>query len=62
LVGFNFIKSQSTQQYLLSIALIGLTVFIINSLVSQVTLLWGCWSLFGLLILQMKQENKRKNS
>lgn len=65
LVGFKLIKSQSTQQYLLSVALICLTVFIINSLISQVTLKWGCWTLFGLLILQIMLEvkqNKHKDS
>ena len=62
-VAFKFIKSQRTKLYLLLTAVLCLTIFIIDSFVSNVTLLWGSWTLLILLLLQLIQEfNDKKKA
>ena len=55
-VAFKVLKSQKTKQYLLLTAVFCFTIFIIDSFVSSVTLLWGSWTLFILLLLQFILE------
>jgi hypothetical protein len=55
-VAFKFLKSQRTKLYLLLTAVLCLTIFIIDSFVSSVTLLWGSWTLLILLIFQLILE------
>ena len=61
-VAFKFLKSKRAKLYLLLIAVLSLTIFIIDSFVSSVTLLWGSWTLLILFLLQLIQElyNKTK--
>ena len=53
---FKFLKSQRTKLCLMLTAVLCLTIFIIDSFVSSVTLLWGSWTLLILLLLQLMQE------
>ncbi|MDF2189348.1 hypothetical protein [Paraflavitalea sp. CAU 1676] len=61
-LAFKFLKSHKAKLYLLSTAVLSLTIFIVDSFISNVTLLWGSWTLFVLLMLQLIIEfnNKRK--
>lgn len=52
-VAFKFLKSQKTKLYLLLASVLCLTIFVIDSFISSVTLLWGCWTLLALLMLQL---------
>ena len=55
-VAFKFLKSQRAKLYLLLIAVLSLAIFIIDSFVSSVTLLWGSWTLLILFLLQLIEE------
>ena len=55
-VAFRVLNYQRTKLYLLLIAVLCLTIFIIDSFVSRVTLLWGSWTLLVLLLLQLIHE------
>ena len=55
-VAFRFLNSQRTKLYLLLIAVLCLTIFIIDSFLLSVTLLWGGWTLLILLLLQIILE------
>jgi len=57
-VAFKFLKSQRTKLYLLLVGVLCLTIFIVDSIVSSVTLLWGSWTLLIVLILQLILEFK----
>ena len=52
LIAFKFIKSKRGIKYLLLLSLLSLILFIIESFLSSVTVLWGCWTLLCLLITQ----------
>ena len=60
LLAFKFLTAQSTKLYLLLTAVVCKMVFIIDSFVSSVTLLWGSWSLLILLLLQLIWEFNNK--
>lgn len=60
LVAFKFIKSRRIILSLLLITLICLAIFIIDSFISSVTLVWGSWTLLILLLLQIIQEFNNK--
>ncbi|MEI6183994.1 MAG: hypothetical protein WCP65_00595 [Bacteroidota bacterium] len=53
---FKFIKSKRIITYLLILKLICLVIFILDCYVSRVTLLWGCWFLLILIIVQLILE------
>lgn len=55
-VAFKFLKSQRAKLYLLLTSVLCLTIFIIDSFISSVTLLWGSWTLLILLLLQIILE------
>ncbi len=55
-VAFKVLKSKKVKLYLLLTAILCLAIFIIDSFVSNVTLLWGCWTLLILLLLQLIVE------
>ena len=55
-VMFKFLKSQRIKKYLLLTAILCLTIFVIDSFVSSVTLLWGSWTLFLLFLTQLILE------
>lgn len=57
-----FIKSQKTKLRLLLIAVLCLTIFIIDSFISNVTLLWGCWASLTLLLFQVILEFNHKTN
>jgi hypothetical protein len=59
-VAFKFLKSKKEKLYLLLIAVLCLTIFIVDSFISSVTLLWGSWILLVLLVLQLIIEYKDK--
>lgn len=59
-VAFKFLKSKKTKLYLLLIAVLCLTIFIVDSYISSVTLLWGIWILLVLLVLQLIIEYNAK--
>jgi hypothetical protein len=61
-IGFKILKSQRTKLYLLLTSGLCLTIFMIDSYVSSVTLLWGSWTLLILLLLQsiLEFNDKRK--
>lgn len=56
LIAFKFLKSKRTKRFLLLTSLLCITIFIIDSLISSVTLLWGSWTLLALLLLQVILE------
>ena len=61
-VAFKFLKSQKAKLYLLLTSTLCLTIFIVDSFISSVTLLWGSWTLFLLLMLQLiiEYNDRRK--
>ena len=59
-VAFRFLNSQRIKLYLLLIAVLCLTIFIIDSFLLSVTLLWGGWTLLILLLLQFILEFNAK--
>jgi hypothetical protein len=63
LVAFKFLQSQRAKLYLLFTAVVCLAIFMTDSFISSVTLLWGSWTLLILLLLQLILEfnNKTKN-
>lgn len=60
LVAFKWLKSTNAKRYLLITAVLSLTVFIIDSFISSVTLLWGTWTLLVLLLFQLILEFRGK--
>jgi hypothetical protein len=61
LAAFKILKSTKTKLYLLSAGVLCLVIFIIDSYISHVTLLYGIWILFTLLLLQLKNEITDRN-
>ena len=57
-LAFKFIKSKRTILYLLLISFLCLVIFIVDSFISNVTLLWGSWCILSFLIFQMMLEFK----
>jgi hypothetical protein len=57
---FKFLKSYKKKIYLLSVAALSLAIFIVDSFISNVTLLWGIWTLLGLILLQVILEFKTR--
>jgi hypothetical protein len=62
-IAFRFLKSRMAKLYLLLTAVLCLAIFIIDSFVSNVTLLWGSWTLLVLLLFQLIVEfNEQRNA
>jgi 4-amino-4-deoxy-L-arabinose transferase-like glycosyltransferase len=61
-IAFRFLKSKKAKIFLLLTAVLFLTIFIVDSFVSSVTLLWGSWTLLLLLVLQLiiEYNHRRK--
>lgn len=53
LLAFKFIKSQRLTQYLLLANISSVIIFIIDSFISEVDLLWGIWFLLLVLVSQL---------
>lgn len=58
LMAFKVFKSQRVKLYLLIINVLCVTIFIVDSFISEVTLLWGVWTLLFLLLIQFLVELK----
>lgn len=59
-VAFRFLRSRKAQLYLILTAFLCFTIFIIDCFISNVTLLWGSWTLLILLLFQLIIEFKDK--
>jgi hypothetical protein len=58
LLVYNYLRSQKVKQYLLLVNILCVAVFIADSFISDVTLLWGSWTLLFLLLIQFLVEQK----
>lgn len=58
---FKFLNSTCTTLFLLIAAVICLTIFFTDCFISNVTLLWGSWTLLLVLLIQVLSEFKLKS-
>ena len=56
LIAFRIMKSKKIKLYFLLTGLFSLTIFIVDSFVSKVTLLWGLWTLLAFMLFQLIHE------